>query len=264
MTQFVTSQCAILVGGRGSRLGPAFANRPKPLIAIDGEPFLKTLISEVERQHFSRILLLAGYQSDQVVAFVKALQQSGQIRIPIEISIEPEPLGTAGAIAHASALLEDVFFLLNGDSWFDFNWRDLDLLLHASPDAHIALALRWETDSSRFGVATLRGEVVTAFRERGSTQRGLINGGVYCCRRTLVQHLPRSGSLELDVLPELADRSQVVGRIYEGPFIDIGIPASLAEAQRLIPKIKDRPAAVINSKVTAKRRPSALHRNSPR
>ncbi len=54
-------QAAILCGGRGSRLGPLTADLPKPLLAVDGAPFLDVLLTELGRHGIRRILLLAGF-----------------------------------------------------------------------------------------------------------------------------------------------------------------------------------------------------------
>ena len=78
------------------------------------------------------MLLLAGHGGTQVSDFAQRFRQSGQHKIDIGVSIEPEPLGTAGAIKYAQANLDDQFLLLNGDSWFDFNWLDLHALLAAN------------------------------------------------------------------------------------------------------------------------------------
>ena len=92
----------------------------------------------------------------------------------------------------------------------------------------------------------LDSERIISFGERGATGGGLINGGCYYCRRSLIGYLPDRGSLEADVLPALARQSLVVGRVYEGPFIDIGVPSALAEAQGLVPMIRCRPAAFLD------------------
>src|SRR5215472_1478637 len=67
-----------------------------------------------------------------------------KVRFGLEIivSVEPQPAGTGGALWHARDQLEDRFFLLNGDSWFDINL--------------LALACQVPEDASAAGVIALR------------------------------------------------------------------------------------------------------------
>jgi D-glycero-D-manno-heptose 1,7-bisphosphate phosphatase len=57
---------------------------------------------------------------------------------------------------------------------------------------------------------------------------------------------PGPRSLERDIFPELAAEGRLHGQVFEGPFIDIGVPASLAAAERLVPEMTTRPAAFLD------------------
>ena len=61
-------QAVILVGGRGTRLGAATEQCPKPLVDVGGRPFLDYLIADLVRHGFTDILLLAGYLAEQLKA----------------------------------------------------------------------------------------------------------------------------------------------------------------------------------------------------
>ena len=67
MTPPPVRQAALLVGGRGTRLGALTESIPKPLAPVAGRPFLDWQIEEVARHGFDRILLLAGYKAEQIV-----------------------------------------------------------------------------------------------------------------------------------------------------------------------------------------------------
>jgi D-glycero-D-manno-heptose 1,7-bisphosphate phosphatase len=155
--------------------------------------------------------------------------------------IEPRPLGTAGALRFAASKLDPSFYLVNGDSVFDFNW--LDLIPFAAPHFPlVTMALRHEADTSRYGEVDIDRERVVGFRERGAQASGTINGGVYLVSRDILAFLPETGSLERDVLPRLSAKGRVRGRTYDGFFIDIGTPASFAQAPALLRTNRQRPA----------------------
>jgi len=225
-------QCVILVGGLGTRLGALTAERPKPLLPVGGRPFVYYLLWHARRFGFERVLLLAGYKADVLVEDLAALQLDG---LSIEVVVEPEPLGTGGAVRAAWNSLDGRFLLLNGDSLFDFNWLALTDLMRDDPQCGVAMSLRAVPDASRFGVASLEGGCVTAFHERGGAHGGLINAGVYLVRRDALSGFARTGSFERDVLPALAAGGRVRGAVQKGFFLDIGVPQSYAAAQTEVP-----------------------------
>ena len=217
-------QCVILVGGLGARLGALSGGAPKPLTLVGGKPFLSYLLWHARRFGFRRVLLLAGHLAEAVTAFAADPQWTEGLKV--EVVIEPEPLGTGGALRHAAHHLDDRFLFLNGDSVFDFNWLDLVALAAEHPGARVAMGLRHEADASRYGVVVAEGEHITGFQPRGDASGGLINGGVCLLDRSVALACPERGSFEQDVLPQLAAAGQIVGRAQQGFFLDIGVPRS--------------------------------------
>lgn len=57
--------CVILAGGEGTRLRPLTDSCPKPLVRVNGEPFILYLIEYLASYGISNILLLTGYCGDQ-------------------------------------------------------------------------------------------------------------------------------------------------------------------------------------------------------
>jgi D-glycero-D-manno-heptose 1,7-bisphosphate phosphatase len=107
--------------------------------------------------------------------------------------------------------------------------------------------LRRLDDASRFGVVALQGDRITAFRERPPPgTAGVINGGVYMFRRSLVDHLMPSCSLEADVMPALAAAGVLRGTLGDGYFRDIGVPEDFARAQTEIPALLHRKALFLD------------------
>lgn len=220
-------QCVILAGGRGTRLGALSEHLPKPLQPVAGRPFLARLFAKAAQSGFSEILLLAGFKAEAVAAFAEA-EVRRHPGLSASLSVEPEPMGTAGALSHALDRLDDRFVLVNGDTWFDFDWRELTL----SGSALASVALRHVAPADRYETARLEGGVITALAPRDPAgAEGLINGGVYAMDRRAI--LAGESSLEQETLPRLCREGVLAGRRFDGAFIDIGLPESLAAAQGL-------------------------------
>jgi D,D-heptose 1,7-bisphosphate phosphatase len=230
-------QCAVLVGGLGTRLGAVTADTPKPILPCGDRPFLAWLLREFVRFGVSEFLLLTGHLSERIVASLQEIAERLPVSARITLSEEPVRAGTGGAVFHARDRLDERFLLCNGDSLFDCN---LGRLLAASAedgaDVLGRVVLRRMQDASRYGVVDLEGDRITAFRERpppGSA--GLINGGVYLFDRRIVDGLAPHCSLEGEVMPRLAGQGVLRGLPAEGYFRDIGIPEDLQRARGELP-----------------------------
>jgi D-glycero-D-manno-heptose 1,7-bisphosphate phosphatase len=236
-------QAVFLVGGLGSRLRALTGGAAKPVLDVGGRPFLDHLLDEASRHGVKRALLLCGYRAGDLVASYQGRSIRG---MTIETAIEAEPAGTAGALALAANRLDDWFFLVNGDSLFDFNWLGL---LPANDDARtglVRMALASGIVGERYGRVAVDGRQVRDFIPAGALDRP-INAGVYLMRKDVLSRIgPVPCSLERDVLPRLARDGLIEGVVVEAPFIDIGTPQDFERAQRVVPRIMKRPAAFLD------------------
>lgn len=240
-------QAVVLCGGRGTRLGMLTADLPKPLLPVGEAPFLDTLLFELGRHGFRRILLLAGFAAARIAEYAAATPLKARFGLDIDVAIEPEPAGTGGALWQARDRLDRAFLMLNGDSWFDINLRDLAARLDEAPAALGALALRRPKDASRYGAVRLAGDAIAEFAARpAGPGPGLVSGGVYALRRDIVATLGSPASLEADLFPRLAAQGRLRGAVFERYFVDIGVPEDLARARREIALRRRRAAAFLD------------------
>jgi NDP-sugar pyrophosphorylase family protein len=225
----------ILAGGKGTRLAAAVPDRPKILAPIDDRTFLDVLVSELARRGFSRLAFLLGFRHAEVVA---ALERTRRLHpsLRIEWSIEQQPLGTAGAVKHARDLCTEDFFLINGDTYLDFDAQAL-LETHERTGAAVTLAAARVPDTSRYGSLELAADGrLLRFREKTEQSApGLINGGVYVIAPRVLDGIAhgRAVSLEHEVFPQLLSRGERLAVVEQrGAFFDIGTEASWREFTR--------------------------------
>jgi D-glycero-D-manno-heptose 1,7-bisphosphate phosphatase len=227
-------QAVILVGGLGTRLGERTRLMPKPLLEVAGRPFLDYLLDELSRYGtVQEILLLAGHQAGQVVDRYEGKRWRNAT---ISVVSEPAQLGTGGALKHAAPRLDRQFLLLNGDSFFDFNMMDL-AARSAGASGMVRVALKRDHAGDRYGRVLLEQDFIKTFLPAGAQANGPINSGVYCIDRDvlgMIDELPCS--LEQSVFPRLAASGELRATLYDGFFIDIGVPADFARAQVELPQ----------------------------
>ena len=226
-------QVVFLIGGQGTRLGTLTNSTPKPLLEVGGKPFLDHLIDNAARFGVRDFVLLGGYLGDQVTTRYR--DWGRELGLSIRCIIEPQEAGTGGALRHAQDFLEEEFILFNGDTFFDINLLDLSII-DAGADWIAKMALRQVEDTSRFGEVALAGTRVANFKKGTQPKRGLINGGIYWLRKSIVRYVNTLPcSMEGDILPILASEGKLYGRQYDNYFVDIGIPADLERARSELP-----------------------------
>lgn len=238
------NQCVILLGGLGTRLGDLTRSMPKPLLEVAGRPFVDILVGEALRRGFTDILLLAGHASEVVGNYVDTRRSGLPEGVSLRVVVESEPLGTGGAVRNALEWLDDRFLLMNGDTWFDFNWLDLAM----APGAGAVIAGRVVPLADRYEHLEVDAQGrVTAIVPRGERiGEAVINGGLYVLDKTDIAAMRGKFSIEADLLPRLVSQGRLGARVHRGFFIDIGVPDSLAEARRTIADQLRRPALFLD------------------
>lgn len=244
-------QAAILIGGKGTRLGDAVRDTPKPLLEVCGRPFVEHVMLNLRRFGFNEFLLLAGYQADVVQdSYGENCAFARELDAHITVVVEPSPMGTGGALKYAAQHLQDEFLLLNGDSILDFNYLDLcNCAVPGEPEQWLGrVALLPVQNATRYGFVDLDGAMIKAFREKPETpQSGLINSGVYWLKSAVLDFIGDGYcSLEQEVFPALVSQGKLAGRSYRGFFIDIGIPEDLQRAREHFLDELRKPAAFLD------------------
>lgn len=250
------AQAVILAGGKGTRLGAITASTPKPLLPVAGRAFVEHLMQELSRYGFERVTLLTGHLGEQ---FKLAYDGKTCFGMPIDVLIEPMPLGTGGSLrfaADASALDPD-FLLINGDSWIDvdltafaFQWTNNR---RRNPALRAQMLLHCVPDRGRYGAVAQNDGLVSSFLEKPAgpgAGPGEINAGVYILDRNITGAIPRGSarSLEADVLPDLVRSRQVAAEVAPAGtyFIDIGLPQSLEQSRQDLIRHRQRPALFLD------------------
>jgi NDP-sugar pyrophosphorylase family protein len=223
-----TPDLLVLCGGQGTRLRSVLSDRPKPLAMIGSRPFIEFVIAPFVRQGVNRVILCTGHLGDQFEAWYADHPCSFELIY----SRETTPLGTAGAIRHASQwITSSTVVVANGDSVCEV---DLPALLerHREKKACATLTLAHVDHRSDVGVATMDAQHrITEFCEKGTGRSaGFHNAGIYVFDRSVIERVPeiRPCSLETDWLPTLISLG-VYGFVNPWPLYDIGTPERLAQ-----------------------------------
>jgi len=213
----------ILAGGMGTRLRGVIGDVPKPMAPVGGKPFLEYLIHQLKRWGILEIILSVGFRKDIIKSHFR---DGSPLGVLINYSDENEPLGTGGALKKAiSSISDSCFIVMNGDSYFNVDFRDL-ISFHTDNADLITMGLVRVKSMNRYGNVEIgKDGIVLSFQKKGPDAPGLINGGIYVVRRDIADHIPEGKiSLEERVMPELIKEKRLYGKVFDAFFLDMGIP----------------------------------------
>ena len=226
----------ILAGGLGTRLRPLTLDIPKPVVPIFDRPFVYHQI-EVIRQvpEIDEVILSLNYQPDRIKA---RIGDGDELGLPVRYVVEPNPLGTGGAIKFACGNLDETILVFNGDV---LTGIDLQAVVeqHYKRKATATIVLTAVSDPESYGlVETDEQGNVRSFIEKpdpGQVSCDTINAGIYVLEPDTFDRIPDGvrWSIERQYFPTLTERSETfVAYVDPGYWLDIGTIGNYVRAHR--------------------------------
>ncbi|MGC9220570.1 MAG: sugar phosphate nucleotidyltransferase [Solirubrobacteraceae bacterium] len=228
-------QALILAGGEGTRLRPLTSDTPKPVVPLVGRPFISYMLEWLRGHDVDEVIMSCGFLAE---AIRSVLGDGSRFGVKLRYVEELRPLGTGGAAKYAQDLLDERFFMLNGDVLTDIDLTD-QLRQHEQTKARATLALVSVEDPSAYGLVRCNGDKsVKEFLEKPSQEHGIatnhVSAGAYVLERDILAEMAPAGnniSIERDVFPKLVGRG-LYGYEAVGYWLDIGTPARYMQATR--------------------------------
>jgi len=226
MTQNNTA--VILAGGFGKRLKKITKNKlPKPIVEINGKPFLDYLLNHITKFKIKKIIIITSFLSEQIF---KLYHQKKIKNSYIYCLKEKKPLGTGGALFLVKKIIKNKFILLNGDSIFKIN---LDKLLNIDLEdceGICILTKNKNSETKKLNNLNIRNSRVILEKNKKK-----INSGVYIFSPKIFNYIKEKEiSLEDDVLKKLILKKKIMGIKRNATFVDIGTPKTIKIAKKLL------------------------------
>lgn len=222
----------ILAAGRGERMRPLTDDCPKPLLSVRGKPLLQYHLEALARGGCSDVIVNTAWLGERIEQrFGAGGGEWPRIRYSSEGRDFGCALETAGGIARALPLLDDVFWLAGGDVFvpeFEFKREALERFAASGRLAHLFLVPNPpHNPKGDFGL--LAGGLAVREADQRYTYSTI---GLY--RREFFASLPAGNpeGLKVPMLPLLLaaiHNGQLTAEIYTGPWTDVGTPQRLAQ-----------------------------------
>jgi mannose-1-phosphate guanylyltransferase len=226
----------IIAGGLGTRLRPLTYNTPKIVVPLVNQPFIFYMVDLLLRHGIHEIVLNLHYLSDKVHEVIDALEKRGA---KIFISLEKDPLGTAGAVKNAQEYFTDEpLVVLNGDILTDLDISAM-IKMHREKRAAVTIALTRVEDPRAFGLVVLdeEGRILKFIEKPASHQivANTINAGTYILDPKIFADVPQNKffMFERDVFPALLEKGEAIfGFASDAYWLDCGTPQKYFIAHR--------------------------------
>jgi len=218
----------VLAAGLGTRLRPVTDTIPKPLVEINGRSLLDHAIDHLELAGVERVVVNVHYKAAMVTA-----QLARRDHPHIEISGEAELFDTGGGVKHALPMLDNTFFVVNGDVfWLDGEDHALRRLAGAFDPDHTDAILLLQQTATAVGYEG-RGDYFldlsgTPHHRGGHEVAPYLFAGIQLLHRRLFDGVPD----RIFSLVRLYHRAEQAGRlraiVHDGEWYHIGTPQGLA------------------------------------
>jgi mannose-1-phosphate guanylyltransferase len=223
----------LLAGGLGTRLYPLTRALPQALLPVCDREVLHYQITQLAMAGISEIVLAAGAQLDLLSAF--ASHYGGGLSFLI--SEEPEPLGTAGAIAQARRLLDgEPVLVLQSDSLSSIKLADV-IAAHEQGGRSATVVACAVQRPGHFQLLEVNGGTLTGIVEQPAVDLGpgpqYANTGVYVLEPAAYHSIASgvSASLARDILPRLlGEQGALTAYVHQGLWLELAALESYCAA----------------------------------
>ena len=240
------AQAMILAAGRGERMRPLTDTCPKPLLEVAGKPLMQYHLEALARAGFTDVVVNTAWLGEQIEerfglqpAWDGPDPLSKSERTRIHYSHEGRDFGgaleTAGGIARALPLLDEVFWVVAGDVFApDFQFAKAAFGHFSAGDklGHIWLVpnpthnLKGDFGIAANGLALNGAEVRHTFSTIGLYRRALFEPPY----NAIPTGNPSGLKAPLASLLRAAmDNQQITAELYTGRWTDVGTPERLAQ-----------------------------------
>ena len=224
----------IMAAGKGTRMMPLTADRPKPLVEVGGVALLDHVLDHLRDAGIGKIVVNAHYLADQVEAHLAAHATD----FDVSISDERELLrDTGGGLVQALPMIsDDPFICVNADNWWTNDGQNAIARLMAHWDAArmdvLMLLVPLATAYNSQGIGDFNMDADGRLSRRvGDAPAPYVWTGIQLLSKKLIVD-PPSDVFSTNVFWDRAiAEGRCMGLVHEGMWFDVGYPAAISATE---------------------------------
>ncbi len=221
-------QAAIIAGGRGTRLAPLTNDMPKPMIPVNGKPFLEYELSLLKSNGITDFVICLGYLGNLIQEYFGNGDKFG---IRIDYCYDGDkPMDVIGALKRAEPLLHDRFFMTYADCYLRADYAIAMQELEKSKKMAMMLVFKNHNKYGTSDVEVFEGRVINYNKKVQTSNMIYINYGVTVLRRDSLKIVPADTAYgEEEFFGKLIRDGQLIAHVVGERFYEIGTIQSLSE-----------------------------------
>ena len=224
----------IMAAGKGTRMMPLTADRPKPLVEVGGVALLDHVLDHLRDAGVGKIVVNAHYRADQVEAHLAAHATDFDVSISDERDLLRD---TGGGLVQALPMIsDDPFICVNADNWWTNDGQNAISRLMAHWDAArmdvLMLLVPLATAYNSQGIGDFNMDADGRLSRRvGDAPAPYVWTGIQLLSKKLIVD-PPSDVFSTNVFWDraIAD-GRCMGLVHEGMWFDVGYPAAIAATE---------------------------------
>ena len=225
-----------MAGGLGTRMGRFTDRIPKALIPVNGEPFIRRQLRNLQMNGIQEVVICTGYLGHQIEEEISRNAPGG-----LAVSCVPDGdvlLGTGGSVRRLSemGLLDDVFMYTYGDSFLTVDHADVAGTF--DPARFDALMTVCEnSEGHETSNALVVGDRVATYKKGlADPDMHWIDYGLSVIKRETVEKLvPPGKPSDIAIMFEtLAGQSRLQAYCSSSRYFEIGSESGLAELEQYL------------------------------
>lgn len=219
---------AILAGGLATRLQPILKDTPKSMIDICGKPFIDWQLRLLSESGVKKVVLCTSYKSEIIEEYVGNGSKYG---IEVNYSKDgPTQLGTGGAIKKATAILEEKFMVLYGDSYLPTNYNAVQNAFQNLNESALMTIYKNNNEFDTSNVSFEFGKVKKYSKTSNSNEFTYIDFGLSIFNKNVFSGYSLNRNFDLsDVFASLCDDNQLAAFEVKERFYEVGSSSGIRD-----------------------------------
>ena len=208
-------EAIILCGGKGNRIKKITKKKPKCLINFKGKPFLFYQLNYLKKNKIKNVILSVSYKAKQIRYYVKNNIDFINVKI---VNDGKSLLGTGGAIKKSIKDLREYFYVIYGDSYLNFELKDLRTFHKFSTMAIYKNQNRYDQSN----VEKKNKNFIIYDKSKKNNNYDYIDYGVSYLKKKIFQNIKKTKFDLSYLLQKISKNQKLKGHVVKKRFYEIG------------------------------------------